>query len=229
MKVEFPKVNNKLAFFDFDRTLVAHSYSKGYLEERQNGYMTECFQALTVLMEEHAKDKPLPCMQWYVRKLYEEGYGLYCLTHEIFNLRDEMKKDQLKVFYGDTPMTYLTVDTADHKIDMMKAVAAVEECDLSDVIFVDDLMRTVNLAAEAGIDAKHLSDIVALYETQTEPYEQDMVKKPIALSWPEGEEIEYAKAEDGWTENFLEESEAALYEECRRLAELNGREQESGL
>lgn len=178
MNTDFPNVNNKLAFFDFDRTLVMHSYSMDYVKARTESYLMECVYNLTAAEEEYANDRPLPCMQWYAAKLYEEGYGLYCLTHEIFNLRDKLKQEQLRKFYPNTPMTYLTVDKPEHKIDMMKAIAMTECCNLEDVIFVDDLMSTVNQAILAGIDGKHLSNIVAMYESQYFPQEQDTMIKP---------------------------------------------------
>ncbi len=180
MKVEFPKINNKLAFFDFDRTLVKHTYSLDFIraKEGEDGYLMECVYMLSAMEEEYANDRPLPCMQWYVKKLFEEGYGLYCLTHEIFNLRNRFKKSQLDLFYPDTPMTYLTTDTPEHKIDMIKAVAMAEACSLSDIIFVDDLMPTVYLAQKEGIDAKHLSDIVEMYESRKLFEQQDFVLSP---------------------------------------------------
>ena len=159
------KINNKLAFFDFDRTLIVHDYSPEYIKNREN-YFMECLCALTSLDEEHKNDKPLPCMQWYMRKLFEEGYGIFCLTHEIFNLRDQLKQEQLAKFYPGIPVTYLTVDSPDHKIDMMMAIAAAEQCRHSDVLFIDDRVTIVNKAINAGIDGKHLSDIVLLYENR---------------------------------------------------------------
>ena len=117
--MEFPNVNNKLAFFDFDRTLVAHTHSPEFMRDRGGNYFMECLHMLTNLEAEHAKDQPLPCMQWYAKKLFSEGYGLYVLTHEMFNLRNDLKMRELARFYPDTPMTYLTVDSPEHKIDMM--------------------------------------------------------------------------------------------------------------
>lgn len=171
MDTEFSNINKKLAFFDFDRTMVAHSYSHEY--GVVDNYFLECVYMLTSLDTEHINDRPLPCMQWYTRKLNDEGYGLYCLTHEIFNLRDNLKQDQIRRFYPGIPITYLTVDLPEHKIDMMKAVAATKCCNLSDVIFVDDRIDTIELATRAGINAKHLSDIVVMYENEKIPWQQD--------------------------------------------------------
>lgn len=218
MDVTFPVVNNKLAFFDFDRTLVAHQYPREAIQERES-YYNECVRALTVLSEDHAADRPLPCMQWYTKKLYDEGYGLYVLTHEIFNLRDELKKEELAAFYPDVKMTYLSVDLPEHKIDMMRAVACVEGCPLSDIIFVDDMLSTVNMAIRAGINGKHLSDIVVLYETERPMAEQGrlMKKQRVLEDKPDGRAAECPDIPMDEMDNMLEE--------CRILAEMNNRDQ----
>lgn len=222
MKEMTAKTECKLAFFDFDRTLVAHNYSREFTDARRKGYFQECVQVLTALEEEHANDRPLPCMQWYARKLYMDGYELYCLTHEIFNLRDELKKDQLHLFYHDTPMTYLTVDDPDHKIDMMLALATVKGCTSEDIIFVDDLKNTVDKALAEGIDAKHLSDIVVLYESLKDFHEQDLMVKPVNDNEMSG--VAQTVVEEVLAEmDLAEKSQAQIYEECRRLAEMNGR------
>lgn len=220
MEIIFPKINNKLAFFDFDRTLVAHRYSQEALRERESYYF-ECLRALTALEDDHAHDRPLPCMQWYTKKLYDEGYGLIVLTHEVFNLRDQLKKDQLARFYPEVKMTYMTVDSPEHKIDMMMAIAAAENCPLSDIIFVDDMLSTVNAAIREGIDGKHLSDIVVLYESEIAFQEQNMLMKKQQLTGTK-------KPADIQKERELDipdEEMNNMLRECRILAEMNSREQ----
>lgn len=220
MDANFPTVNNKLAFFDFDRTLVAHRYPREAIVERE-AYYNECVRALTVLTEDHACDRPLPCMQWYAKKLADEGYGLYVLTHEIFNLRDNLKKDQLSTFYPDTKMTYLSVDTPEHKIDMMKAVAYVEGCQLSDIIFVDDMLSTVNMAIREGIDGRHLSDIVVLYESEKAAQEQNMLMKKKHSADKEMDEDKQETRKSAIPDEEMDN----MLRECRLLAEMNNREQ----
>ena len=222
MKEIITKTDCKLAFFDFDRTLIVHNYSREFMDARQESYFQKCVWALTALEKEHANDRPLPCMQWYVKKLYMEGYELYCLTHEIFNLHDELKKDQLYLFYHDTPMTYLTVDDPDHKIDMMLALTKVKGCTPDDIIFVDDLINTVDKALAEGINAKHLSDIVVLYESLKDFHEQDLMVKPVNDNEMLG--VAQTVVEEVLAEmDLAEKSQAQIYEECRRLAEMNGR------
>ena len=220
MEVNFPRINNKLAFFDFDRTLVAHKYSQEALRERESYYF-ECLRALTVLEDDHAHDRPLPCMQWYTKKLSDEGYGLIVLTHEVFNLRDQLKKDQLARFYPEVKMTYMTVDSPEHKIDMMMAIAPSENCPLSDIIFVDDMLSTVNAAIREGINGKHLSDIVVMYESEAAYHEQNMLIKKqqfTAAGRPSGTQTETQP-------DIPDEEMDNMLRECRILAEMNNREQ----
>lgn len=87
---------------------------------------------------------------------------MYVLTHEVFNLRDKIKSESVKRDYGIDK--YLTVDKAEHKIDMMKAVARAHGVPLNKVLFVDDKQNLIYDACAAGICGMHISNIVQLYE-----------------------------------------------------------------
>lgn len=225
MNIEFPKINNKLAFFDFDHTLVVHDYSKEYKGPGSQSYFHDCLYMLSSLEKEHANDRPLPCMQWYANKLFEDGYGIYVLTHEIFNLRDALKQKQIKTFYPNVPMTYLTVDTPMHKIDMMRAVAVSEGCQLSDILFVDDAMSTIYAAKEAGIDAKHLSEIVVMYENSRASSQQGSV---LTLTGTE-EVCTYESGRMDAAEGIPDSELNNILEDCRLLAERNGKSEAANL
>lgn len=206
MDVEFPKINNKLAFFGYSQTLVCHMYPVGYTKAAD--YFTDCTRFLTAPANEYTTDMPLPCMQWYAKELFDEGYGLYCLSCGASSLRDQFKKERLSAYYPDTPMTYVSVDIRKHKVDMMKAIAAAECCSPSDVIFVDSNMETVYEALAAGMDAKHVSVIAAIYESRKRPsIQQDAYIKPQGMDGP------FADA------GFLDRELTKTYEECRKIAE----------
>lgn len=145
--------------------------------------------------------------------------GIYVLTHEIFNLRDELKQDQLKHFYPNVPITYLTVDTPEHKIDMIRAVAVSEGCELADILFIDDNMKTIRMAAAAGIDARHLSYVVALYENRTAFQQQGSI---LTLTGTEKEELVYRSDP---TQGIIPDMELNnILEDCRLLAQRNERD-----
>lgn len=152
----------KLAFFDYDRTLVAHAYPVA--GRRALTYEEECYIYLSdsAIKERHFWDKPLECMKWAIQHLKEHDAVLYVLTHEIFNLRSEMKSITAREVFGIE--NYIEVDSPEHKVDMIKAVAKFHGVPLRNCLFVDDMMSTVYAAATEGIYAVHTSDITAAYE-----------------------------------------------------------------
>ena len=150
-----------LRFFDFDYTLCVHTMIvKEYMAGAD--YFKECLTELTKQKDLYRGSRPLACMQWYARKCHEQGDKLFCITHEIFNLRDKFKQDFIKQYYP--PMQYLTVDTPEHKIDMIRAIAEKENVRLTKCELVDDKIVTLNLAIASGIRGTHVTEIVQQYQ-----------------------------------------------------------------
>lgn len=150
----------KLAFFDYDRTLFTHSYPTA--GEKHLSYEEECFEELAHQKKRHAGDKPVKCMQHLVNLLKENGCVVYILTHECFNLRNEMKLHDAKKYYGIDKL--LTTDSSAHKVDMIKAVAKVHNVPLDECLFVDDKMDAIYDACAAGISAIPVINVAQLYE-----------------------------------------------------------------
>lgn len=158
------RVVPELVFFDFDRTLCVHDYSSDY--QSLDDYECECYAMLHEINNIHSKDKPLKCMQWFAKEVKMCDAKLYCLTHEIFNLRDDYKSKFIKKHYSETPMEYLTVDTSSHKIDMIKAVARMHNIPCDKCMLIDDKVQTIYEATKAGIQAYHISNIMLWFEEQ---------------------------------------------------------------
>lgn len=171
--------NGKLAFFNLEGTLMARSCSPEFLAAEQKGFLEECCFVLTQDPVSYETITGLPCMQWFVKKLWRQGYGLYAVYETPVCLYDERRREQLGLFYKDTPMTYLRADTSWQKMELMQAVAYAENCPLSDVLFVDDSQVLISKARSLGMDARHLSDIVVLYETERERMETDLKTDPF--------------------------------------------------
>lgn len=150
----------RIALFDYDRTLYPHAYPM--TGESELSYEDECFLMLMGQKKRYETDKPLECMKWACNILRENGAVLYVLTHEIFNLRDAHKRETALVDYGIE--NYLTVNTPEHKIDMIRAVAKMHNVRLDQCLFVDDQIKLIYEACKAGICGKHISNIYQLYE-----------------------------------------------------------------
>lgn len=151
-------ITPELVFFDFDRTLCVHDYPMQY--QASDNYEDDCYCMLNALDELHAADRPLKCMQWFARKLRDNGANLFCLTHEIHSLRDGFKIRFLKDNYADTPMQYIAVDSTSHKIDMIKAIARTCDVPLIKCMLIEDRMQTIIEANAAGIQSYHVSNVM---------------------------------------------------------------------
>lgn len=152
-------------FFDFDRTLCVHNYdgkAKG-----PSTYYNECMNVLDPKLfdREYGGDVAPEYMKWYVGRVRANDCNLvYVLTHEIFNLRDEYKKRFALENYGIRPDHYLSVNSADHKVPMMQAIAGMFEAEPEDCILVDDSVNTLYEAEQVGIRGMHISNVMVEYE-----------------------------------------------------------------
>lgn len=153
--------NIKVAFFDYDRTLFIHEYPAA--GQAHPTYEEECFIELTNQAARHKGDKPVKCMQWFVKLLQDNGCVCYVLTHEIFNLRNKLKSEEALRHYSIDKL--ITVDSSAHKIDMMRAVAKMHNINPRDCLLVDDKMQTVYDAASAGFTAIPCMNVAQLYES----------------------------------------------------------------
>lgn len=157
--------NIKLAFYDFDRTLCVHTYPSDDLGKAHFDYEQECYLQYHMQKQVLQGDMPVEYMRWFVNHVSESTSGSvkqFVLTHEIFSLRDDYKKGFAKRHYGIDG--YISTNSSEHKIEMMRAIAKSENVSLNDVLFVDDKMEIIYNACENGILALHISNVIGMYE-----------------------------------------------------------------
>lgn len=199
-----------LVFYDYDRTLVVHSYPEWF--ESSSDYMNDIMSILDKdkCEEVYGKDEPLKCMQWHVEKQKEQGNKLFVITHEIFNLRAPMKQQNIKKWYGDG-LFYLEVDSSEHKIDMILGMAKAYGKAAADCLLIDDKLATLQLAAAKGIKTLHVSNIMAEFEKTLEKE----LKKPISEEIAKESIVEEVIEEpiEKLTEEFLDEQTVEALEE----------------
>lgn len=116
----------KYKFFDYDQTLVSHDYPNWY-------YNRDYKEEVKNMLSEYKRseifnyDRPLQCMRWYAMEGLKLGTANISLTHEIFNLRSELKQNRLKEWYGDCNFSYYEVDSPEHKVDFILAFAEMHD------------------------------------------------------------------------------------------------------
>lgn len=164
----------KLYFLDFDRTLCVHDYVKKaagpstYFEECLTVLNKERFQA------EYGRDVAPGYMKWYVRQLLaDKDNQCFVLTHEIFNLRDGYKKDFAERNYGLDRRNYLSVNSPDHKVPMMLAMAESMGLNPDDCYLIDDSVNTLYEAEREEINGIHISNVMVMYERHLAEHDTD--------------------------------------------------------
>lgn len=151
-----------LTFFDYDRTLFAHNYDKAFIDCVT---YEETARYLLVRGDSTFKnDKPIQAVRDYAKECYNAGEELFCLTHQVCSLRDAYNIKALSEHYGDIPMTYLSVNTAEHKIDMIRAMAYHRCALLCNCKLIDDRVSTVEMAISEGIVGINTSSLCADWE-----------------------------------------------------------------
>lgn len=158
---DIPKNFNylKVLFLNFDRTMCAHNYIL-YGETEYDFYKKELLEQA----EMHEDDRALPCVQHLVNQARRNGTKLICLSHTLTNLRDEYNKNFIERYY-DGGFTYLTVSKPEFKISMMRAYCDAYKIPYEYAGLVEDRKTTLELAAQAGFQCFHISDVVLWHET----------------------------------------------------------------
>lgn len=154
-----------LYFFDYDRTLVAHSYPTRETEkDKKSNTIDELYGDLKwkKSLRRHL-DLPIPAMQDYIANKLQEPCKCFCLTHQLSNLRDDEIKHMLAEHFGNK-IELLTVGKAKHKIAMILAMAKFYSVGFSDCYFVDDRTDLIYKACRAGIHGIPSTYIIAEYE-----------------------------------------------------------------
>lgn len=152
-----------LLVLDYDRTMIAHDYPDWFRGHAD--FYSDVYHMLVDKDALYAKDKPVPAVVWYAENAYRAGHKIICLSQELSNLRDSVKRETIAKEYAGMCIEYYSVATPELKIPFIKAYADAKGIPLRSVTMVDANMSTVNLAMENKIHGIHLSSVVADYES----------------------------------------------------------------
>lgn len=153
----------KLWFYDFDRTLCAHDYPKVGVKWTDMSLLLCQYRDSDILTN---GDRPIRAMQWHVSMRSPED-KLFCLTHQLSNLREAYIKDFLNKHYNGS-LEYIEVATPELKIVAIEAIAEALSVSLGNCYLIEDRMDTVHMACDAGINGIHISNIYVEYENYLE-------------------------------------------------------------
>lgn len=164
MKIENINLDNvKVAIFDFDDTLAIHKdkdflIHRGESEEKRLGYYLNAYQNPDTFYEYIE-----PCMRSevlynFINDLRNKNIKMYCLSGMKFSFHLKAKQNFINKHYGDD-IEVISASTQELKLDGVKIIKRHNNCNLEEILFIDDRSDVIDLLNANGINSILVKDI----------------------------------------------------------------------
>ena len=149
--------NTKVAIFDFDDTLAIHkdrNYIKHRNESEENflNYYLNAYvnpESFYESIEICSISEPILKLINILRK---NNVKIYCVTGMRFSFHLKAKEYFVHKYYGND-IDVISTKNQELKIDAAKIISIMNNCNLDEILFVDDLEENIINFNNAGINA----------------------------------------------------------------------------
>lgn len=153
----------KVAIFDFDATLAIHK-DKDFSKHRrvsEDNFIS--FYENAYKNPEHFYDDIEPCtrsekMYNLVNFMRKMGIKMYCLSGMKFSFHLKAKQAFVSKYYGDD-IEVIATSSQELKLVGVKILKEINNCELNEILFIDDLDDVVNMLNENGVKAISVKNI----------------------------------------------------------------------
>lgn len=155
--------NIKVAIFDFDDTLAIHKdreflkhraeNEETYLDFYLNAYLNPetFYENIEVCEKSNSLYK-------IINILRNNGAKLYCLTGMKFSFHLKAKQNFIHKYYGND-IEVISCYPQERKVDSVKIMQKVNNCNLSEILFVDDIKDNVDKLNNLGVSALLIDEV----------------------------------------------------------------------
>ncbi|MBQ2938108.1 MAG: hypothetical protein IJE05_04450 [Clostridia bacterium] len=155
--------NIKVAIFDFDDTLAFHK-DRDFLKHRSeneetylNFYLNAYLNPETFYESIESCDKS-DSLYKLINFLRNNGSKLYCLSGMRFSFHLKAKQNFINKYYGND-IEVISCYPQERKIDAVKIIQKINNCDLSEILFVDDIKDNVDKLNNLGVSAFLIDEV----------------------------------------------------------------------
>lgn len=164
MKLKDVNLNNiKLVIFDFDETLAIHKDSDftKHRSETEESFINWYYNAYT--NPEYFYDEIEPCVKSevlynLVSDLRSRNIKMYCLSGMKFSFHLKAKQAFVNKYYGKD-IEVISTSLQELKLKGVKILQKINNCNLNEILFIDDKSDVVELLNQNGIKAINVEDI----------------------------------------------------------------------
>ena len=163
MKNDLNLDNIKVVIFDFDGTLAIHR-DKDFVkhrnesEDRRLNYYSNAYQNPNNFFEDIELCDKSEILYNLIEELRNKNIKMYCLSGMKFSFHFDAKKNFINKNYGND-IELISVGTQQLKLDGIKIISKVNNCNPNEVLFIEDLQDTVNYLKNNGVNAINVNDI----------------------------------------------------------------------
>lgn len=159
-KVENKKIDLssiKVAIFDFDDTLAIHK-DKDYLKHRNENEEHLLNYYLNAYLNPGSFYETIePCsicdsLQNLIKNFETKGVKMYCVSGMKFSFHLKAKENFVHKYYSND-IEVISARSQESKCDAVKIIKRINNCDLNEILFIDDNKENIIRFNNMGINA----------------------------------------------------------------------------
>ncbi len=155
--------NIKVAIFDFDETLAIHKDTdfpehRKESEEKFLTFYADAYKNPSIFYEQIE-----PCIRSeklsnLINILRKENVKMYCLSGSKFSFHLKAKQLFINKYYGEN-IEVLSTSSQELKLTCTKIIQRINNCQLDEILFIDDRESVIQLLKDNGIKGITVDDI----------------------------------------------------------------------
>ena len=164
MKMENINLDNiKVVIFDFDDTLAIHkdkdfSKKRRESENKYLGYYLNAYKYPDTFYEDIEPCIKSEILYKFINNLRNNGIKMYCLSGMKFSFHLKAKQNFINKYYGQD-IEIISSSSQELKVDGVKIISKLNNCNLDEILFIDDNKDIIELLNASRIKAILVNDI----------------------------------------------------------------------
>ena len=155
--------NIKVVIFDFDDTLAIHK-DKDYIKHRNKSEEKLFNYYLNAYLNPNSfYDSIEPCdisksIFKLIAILRKNNVKMYCVSGMKFSFHFKAKENFVHKYYGND-IEMISAKNQELKVEVAKIISKINNCNLNEILFIDDIVKNINTFNKIGINALLPDDI----------------------------------------------------------------------
>jgi hypothetical protein len=153
----------KVVIFDFDDTLAIHrdkdfDIHRNESEDKRLGYYLNAYQNQDSFYDEIEPCDKSEIVYTFINELRKKNTKIYCLSGMKFSFHFNAKQNFINKYYGND-IELISVGNQKLKLDGIKIIQRINNCELNEILFVEDLEDTIDYLRSNGINVINVNDL----------------------------------------------------------------------